>query len=156
MALVLAKANARSDVLGPEDLLGRVAVVGAAEHPEIRRVGWAASPLGQDVIELEPTAFVAASPVGRGKRAALAVAREDLSARRRRHARARGGSCSLLPRPLRLAEPSILQLADEQVEGALDDHREISARVLVAHEIARSHELVAQRRAGGELHAIAA
>jgi len=82
----------------------------------------------------------------------LAVALEDLAPRRARDASGLRGSLDAR-RSRRLAEPLLLELAEEQIDGPLDDHREIAVGRAVPQEIAYAIELGLERSAGVEVHA---
>src|SRR5262245_51379058 len=67
----------------------------------------------------------------------------------------RGSSLVLGALRLALAEPLLLQLCDQQIDGTLHHHGQIAARVGVAHEVRGTRDLLLQLLAGCELNLVA-
>src|SRR4051812_9538535 len=116
-------------------------VVRTAADAEV--LGFVAAARGSrvDVVELEPSPRGAALAVRAPIVALLAIAGEDLSARRARDAAAPRMLAPPLPlRALRFRTTRLLETLEKRIERAFDHHRQVAARVRVHHEIARAFE----------------
>ncbi len=105
------------------------------------------------MIKLDERFASAANALRIDIRAPLAVARKDLATNRRRDA-AQFRRAHRLLRPRRLREALLLQLLEQCIHGAVEEHLEIAARIAVPHQVARPLDLLARLAAHGELHRV--
>lgn len=164
--LSLSQVDPLRDVGAAEGLLAVQAIVRPAAHAKVVGDGLPAARERHDVIELEERAAAAAPALRIDVGALLAIALEhrapdlsrDVSARllgsgwRRL---LRDGSLLGRARPRDLPEPLLFQLREEQIERAVDDHLEVSARVAVAHEVFDAFELLLRFPRDRQLDAVA-
>ena len=102
------------------------------------------------MIQLEERARRASLARRARERALLAVAREDLASHRPGDVtRLRRAHRALRTR--RLSQPLLLELVEQRVERAVDHHREVAARIAMAHQIPRTLELLPQLLARHEV-----
>lgn len=142
------------DGVATEGLLGVELVVGAAKDAEVRGGVVAAESVRVDVIELEECSGAAAAAVGRDVGAAKAVAFEDVAANGVGDAAGRSvGARRARAWAFCAREAFGLEICEEQVQGAVDDDGEVTARIRVAHEVAAEVELFDEVTAGCQLEA---
>ena len=127
---------------------GRQAVVSAAEHPDVARLGAAPSSDRGNVIELEERAGLAPMPAIRHERALDAVALNGSAAGGARYsARRIVGSPGRrrFARMIRTTEPLPLELLQKSVQRGFQDHLEAPLRMAVPRQVPRELQLIARR-----------
>jgi hypothetical protein len=138
---------------------GGMLVVRATAQAEVLDGGLAAARDGRDVIELQAPALRATLARRAHEGALIAVPRADGAPDGRRDVRRVGRLVARRPgarlrgtRARRRAELLLLELRDEHIERAVEQGREVTRRVLVAHEIASALQLVPRGSRDGQLH----
>jgi hypothetical protein len=152
-ALLLAKVPTTLDVLAAVRLLRPELIMSPATNSQVLRLVAPAPSTRLGMIELEEGACLAATTVGRNVRASQSVALEHPASRLVRD------TAGIWPSDTGLAGWSFgsckalsFEIAKQEIDGALDHHTEVTARVRVTQEIAAKLEFVAKLGARREFH----